>query len=78
MFSMKNPVLIISMGLSAAVGIWAVVEPEGLTAAAVALTSGALAYLDWFFMLACTMFLVLSLYLAIGPYGSVRLGADDD
>ena len=78
MFSTKNSVLIISMGLSAAIGLWGVLLPESMTNAAVALTSGALAYLDWFYMLVCTMFLLLSLYLAIGPYGSVKLGADDD
>lgn len=74
----KRTVLILSMGLSAAIGLWGVVFPENLTAAAVALTSGALAYLDWFFMLVCTMFLFLSLFLAIGPYGDIKLGHDDD
>ena len=74
----KNLVLIVSLALSAIIGIWSVAAPDQVTGAAVALTSGALAYLDWMFMLACTMFLLLSLYLALGPYGDIKLGHDDD
>ena len=77
MFS-KNSVLLISMGLSAAIGLWGVFFPDQLTGAAVALTSGALEYLDWMFMLACTMFLLLSIFLAVGPYADIKLGHDDD
>ena len=74
----KNLVLVLSMGLSAIIGLWGVIYPDSLTGAAVVLTSGSLAYLDWFFMLVCTMFLGLSLFLAIGPYGDIKLGHDDD
>ena len=74
----KNMVLVLSMGLSVAIGVWGVFFPDQLTGAAVALTSNALKYLDWMFMLACTMFILLSLYLAIGPYSDIKLGHDDD
>ena len=74
----KNAVLIVSVALSAIIGIWSVVAPDQVTGAAVALTSGALNYLDWMFMLACTMFVLLSVYLALGPYGDIKLGHDDD
>ena len=74
----KNLVLVVSVALSAIIGIWSVVAPDQVTGAAVALTSGALAYLDWMFMLVCTMFLVLSVFLAVGPYGDIKLGHDDD
>ncbi|MDJ0936309.1 MAG: BCCT family transporter [Kiloniellales bacterium] len=74
----KNAVLIVSVALSAIIGIWSVVAPDQVTGAAVALTSGALKYLDWMFMLACTMFVLLSVYLALGPYGDIKLGHDDD
>ncbi len=74
----KNTVLIVSLGLSAVIGVWSVVAPDQVTGAAVALTSGALEYLDWMFMLACTMFVLLSVYLALGPYGDIKLGHDDD
>ncbi len=74
----KNLVLIVSLGLTAIIGIWSVVAPDHVTGAAVALTSGALEYLDWLFMLACTMFVLLSIYLAVGPYADIKLGHDDD
>ena len=74
----KNAVLIVSVTLSAIIGIWSVVAPDQVTGAAVALTSGALNYLDWMFMLACTGFVMLSVYFAVGPYGDIKLGHDDD
>jgi glycine betaine transporter len=74
----KNLVLIVSLGLTAIIGVWSVVAPDHVTGAAVALTSGALQYLDWLFMLACTMFVLLSIYLAVGPYADIKLGHDDD
>ncbi|MCG8593486.1 MAG: BCCT family transporter [Kiloniellales bacterium] len=74
----KNAVLIVSVALSAIIGIWSVVAPDQVTGAAVALTSGALNYLDWMFMLTCTMFVLLSVYLAVGPYADIKLGHDDD
>jgi glycine betaine transporter len=73
-----NPVLVISMALCAVIGIWGVWLPEQMSGAALAFTGFALDSLDWLFMAVCTMFLGLSLFLSIGPYGHVRLGADDD
>jgi glycine betaine transporter len=73
-----NPVLVISMVLCAAIGIWGVWQPAQMSGAALAFTGFALDNLDWLFMAACTLFLGLSLFLSIGPYGNIRLGADDD
>ena len=58
----RNLVLILSMGLSAAIGLWGVFFPEQLTNAAVALTSGALEHLDWLFMLACTYSVIPAIF----------------
>lgn len=74
----KNIVLIISVGLSAIIGIWSVVSPDDVTGAAVALTSGALEYLDWLFMLTCTMFVFLVVFLAVSRYGEIKLGRDEE
>src|SRR5918996_4383016 len=73
-----NPVLVISMVLCAAIGIWGVWAPAQMSGTALAFTGFALDSLDWLFMAVCTLFLGLSLFLSIGPYGHVRLGADDD
>ena len=74
----KNVVLIVSVALSAIIGVWSVIAPDQVTGAAVALTSGALGYLDWMFMLVCTIFVLLSVYLALGKYGEIKLGRDDE
>jgi glycine betaine transporter len=73
-----NPVLVISMALCAVVGVWGVWQPAQMSGVALAFTGFALDSLDWLFMAACTLFLGLSLFLSIGPYGNVRLGADHD
>lgn len=74
----KHGVAVISMGISLALAIWGVWRPEQMTGAALALTGFALDRLDWLFMATCTLFLGLSLFLAIGPYGKIKLGADDE
>ncbi|MEO3435332.1 BCCT family transporter [Inquilinus sp. CAU 1745] len=73
-----NPVLIVSMALCAAIGIWGVFAPVQMSSAALAFTGYALDSLDWLFMAVCTLFLALSVFLAFGPYGHVKLGADDE
>ena len=74
----KHGVAIVSMAISAVIAVWGVWRPEQMTGSALALTTFALQKLDWLFMGACTLFLVLSLFLAIGPYGKIKLGADDE
>ena len=73
-----NPVLIVSMALCAAIGIWGVLAPEQMSGAALAFTGFALGNLDWLFLAVCSLFLALSIFLAFGPYGSIKLGADDE
>jgi glycine betaine transporter len=73
-----NVVLVVSMTLSAAIGVWGVVAPDQLAGMALGLTGAALDSLDWLYLLVCTLFLAISLFLAIGPYGAIKLGHDDD
>jgi hypothetical protein len=47
-----NPVLVISMVLCAAIGIWGVWQPAQMSGAALAFTGFALDSLDWLFMAA--------------------------
>ena len=74
----RHGVAIVSMAISAVIAVWGVWRPEQMTGSALALTTFALQKLDWLFMGACTLFLFLSLFLAIGPYGKIKLGADDE
>jgi glycine betaine transporter len=71
-------VFIVSVVLCGAIGVWGVLAPESMTNTALGLTGFALKSLDWFFLALCTGFLVLSLYMAFGPYSHIRLGKDDE
>lgn len=71
-------VFFVSVFLCGTIGIWGVIDPEQMTSAALGMTGFALKSLDWFFLLLCTAFLGLSIYMAFGPYAHIRLGKDDD
>jgi len=71
-------VFVLSVLICGAIGLWGVLAPDALAGAANALTGFALTTLDWIFLMLCTSFVVLGAVLALGPYGSIKLGADDD
>ena len=68
----------VSLLLCAGAATWGIVSPASLSHAAEVLTSTAFRALDWFFMTSVTGFLIVSLYLALGRHGTIKLGADDD
>ena len=67
-----------AIGFCAAIAIWGVISPESMTNAARDTTRYFLMNLDWFFLLLCTFLVILSLYLAFGPYSHIKLGGDDE
>ena len=71
-------VFVLSVLICGAIGLWGVLAPDALAGAANALTGFALTTLDWVFLMLCTSFVVLGGALALGPYGKIKLGADDD
>lgn len=73
-----NFVFLISVLFCGATGLWGVFAPDSLADVANTFTSFALTTLDWFFLLLSSAFVILSVYLAAGPYGSVKLGKDDE
>ncbi|MPZ56676.1 MAG: BCCT family transporter [Rhizobiales bacterium] len=73
-----STVFVLSILLCGGIGLWGVVDPASMTGAAQALTGFAFTSLDWFFLLLCTGFLALSIVLAVGPYGGIKLGHDDE
>jgi glycine betaine transporter len=73
-----NTVLVVSLALSFGIGGWGIVAPEQMTKVCLGITGYALESLDWFFLAMCTGFLILSAFLAFGPYGHLKLGADDE
>ncbi|GGK73299.1 choline transporter [Planomonospora parontospora subsp. parontospora] len=72
------PLLSAAMGLLVAVVVWGAVFTESLAAAGDAALAWVLENLGWLFVLAADFFLVLAVVLALGRFGRIRLGGDDD
>lgn len=70
--------LIASLVTIAVVGIWGVLDPEGIVSGATIIVDQYFVSRGWFVMLAISAMLVFCVGLAISPYGSIRLGSDDD
>ncbi len=73
-----NTVFIVSMLFCAGIGTWGLVDPDSMTGTMLGFTNYMLTGVSWAWLAICTSFLLFSLYLAFGPYGSIRLGADDE
>ena len=58
-------------------GIWGILDPAAMTGAAIRTVDFVLASTGWMYLALCTAFLLLSAWLALGPYGHIRLGPDD-
>ncbi|MEJ2515212.1 MAG: BCCT family transporter [Gammaproteobacteria bacterium] len=67
----------VSLALVGFFGIWGLIAPAGMTSAATGAVSAVLSSVGWLYLLLTTSFLVLSAWLALGPYGSIKLGPDD-
>jgi glycine betaine transporter len=73
-----NSVFLISLALVAGIGVWGLIDPDGMTGTMLGFTNYMLSSAGWYWLAICTGFLILSGYMAFGPYGSVRLGNDED
>ncbi|MBW2427432.1 MAG: BCCT family transporter [Deltaproteobacteria bacterium] len=73
-----NIVFLLSVVICGAISLFGVLAPDTMTGAANALTGFTLTTLDWFFLVLCTSFVALGALIAIGPYGSIKLGKDDE
>ena len=73
-----NSVFVVSMLCCAGVGIWGIIDPDGMTGVMLGFTNYTLTGVSWAWLSICSSFLILSGYLAFGPYGSIRLGKDDE
>lgn len=73
-----NVVFIVSMAFCVLIGTWGLIDPDGMTGTMLGFTNYLLNGAAWYWLLICTAFLILSAYLAFGPYGKIRLGRDDE
>ena len=74
----KNPLLLIALALTGLVASWGIIDTAGLAGFSSTLTSVLFTSRGWFVMLSVSLLLVLSIWLAISPYGKIKLGKDDD
>ena len=71
-----SPLLITALGLSAAIALWGILDPQGLGAGAAAIVGAQFESRGWFIMLTASGLLFAAIYLALSPLGSVRLGPE--
>ncbi len=74
----KNPLLLIALTLTGLVAIWGIIDPAGLAHFSSTLTDILFTSRAWFIMLSVSLLLILCIWLAISPYGKIKLGKDDD
>jgi glycine betaine transporter len=74
----SSAVLLIALPLCAGVAAWGLGDPAGLADWAGDVTGTAFRALDWLYMVLVTGLLVLAAWLAVGPYGRVKLGHAED
>lgn len=73
-----NRVFVVSLILVAAFGGWGLIDPDGMSGTSLGFTTFMLTSIGWYWLLISTGFLILAAFLALGPYGHVKLGGDDE
>lgn len=74
----KNPLLIAALTLTGIVPVWGLIDNAGLSSFAFTMTSIMFTSRSWFVMLSASFLLILCFWLALSPYGKIKLGKDDD
>jgi len=73
-----NKVVVISLLLCLPIGGWGVLAPQQMAQNVLGFTSYFMVGASWWWLLLCSCFVILAAFLAFGPYGSIRLGKDDE
>ncbi len=73
-----NRVFVLALAVCLPVGVWGVVAPLNMAAAVLGFTTWFMTGASWWWLLMCTGFVAFAAFLALGPYGRLKLGADDD
>ena len=73
-----SPLLITALSITGAIAIWGLIDTDGLAKGSAALVHIQFVSRGWFIMLAVSFMLIVSIWLALSRYGSIRLGQDDD
>ncbi|GAB4231210.1 MAG: glycine betaine transporter OpuD [Kiloniellaceae bacterium] len=73
-----NPLLLVALALTGTIAAWGVLDTAGLAAFAARIVALQFSSRAWFIMLTVSFMLIVSLGLALSPYGRIRLGRDDE
>jgi choline-glycine betaine transporter len=74
----KNPLLLIALTLTGLIATWGIIDTAGLAQFSSTMTGVLFTSRAWFIMLSVSLLLILCIWLAISPYGKIKLGKDDD
>ncbi|MDR2517186.1 MAG: BCCT family transporter [Spirochaetaceae bacterium] len=74
----SKTVLVVSIIIAAAFVLFSIIAPGGMKTGVDFLFAGMTANLGWFYMLTVAFFIVVALIFALGPYGRLRLGDDNE
>jgi len=74
----KNSLLIIALAITGVVALWGIIDTQGLAAFAAQMVRIQFTSRAWFIMLTVSFLLIVSIWLALSPYGAIKLGKDDD
>ena len=73
-----KPIFFIGGAVCLAFILWTVAVPEMVETIFAAILTNVSSNLGWFYLLAVSFFILFLLYLAIGKYGAIRLGKDEE
>jgi glycine betaine transporter len=71
-------VFVVSIVACGALAVWGLADADSLADSAKEMTSFGLRYFDWLFLSSCTLFLALTLLLALSRFGDLKLGGPDE
>ncbi len=74
----QNPVFLLALAVCVPVGLWGVLDPDRMAGAVLGFTTWFMVGASWWWLTLCSAFVIFAAVLALGPWGRIRLGADDD
>ncbi len=74
----KNPLLLIALALTGAVAVWGILDTSGLANFASTTVGATFTSRGWFIMLTASFLLIVCIWLALSPYGQLKLGHAED
>ncbi|MFO7759721.1 MAG: BCCT family transporter [Roseovarius sp.] len=74
----QNPVFLLALAICLPVGLWGVAAPDMMAGAVLGFTTWFMVGASWWWLALCSGFVIFAAVLAIGPWGRIRLGSDDD